>query len=105
MKYASFSTFLLAIYVYNFYNSYFTFYRKGYAVAAAGGAALGGGRGGAAGQSNMMMILKKEGDESAPKSPWVPDSVTGYYRPENQENQIDAVELRRMLLKSNIRGH
>ncbi|XP_016492876.1 protein SENESCENCE-ASSOCIATED GENE 21, mitochondrial-like [Nicotiana tabacum] len=79
--------------------------RKGYAVAAAGGAALGGGRGGAAGQSNMMMILKKEGDESAPKSPWVPDSVTGYYRPENQENQIDAVELRRMLLKSNIRGH
>ncbi|KAJ8526652.1 hypothetical protein K7X08_029129 [Anisodus acutangulus] len=72
--------------------------RKGYAVATREG----GGRGGG-GLSTIMM--KKLKEESAPKSPWVPDPVTGYYRPENQANQIDAVELRRMVLKSKFRGH
>ncbi|XP_009793725.1 late embryogenis abundant protein 2-like [Nicotiana tabacum] len=70
--------------------------RKGYAVAE-----VAGGRGGVA-QSNMMIMMKKGGEESAP---WVPDPVTGYYRPENQANQIDAVELRRMLLNNSTRGH
>ncbi|XP_055819382.1 protein SENESCENCE-ASSOCIATED GENE 21, mitochondrial-like [Solanum dulcamara] len=74
--------------------------RKGYAVAASGG----GRRGGEL--SNVMMKQLKGGDEeSVPKSPWVPDPVTGYYRPENQADQIDAVELRRMLLKSNFKRH
>ncbi|KAK4728064.1 hypothetical protein R3W88_021068 [Solanum pinnatisectum] len=73
----------------------------GYAVTASGG-----GRRGSE-LSNMMMMRSKGGDEdqSPPKSPWVPHPVTGYYRPENQADKIDAVELRQMLLKSKFRGH
>ncbi|KAH0645510.1 hypothetical protein KY290_034300 [Solanum tuberosum] len=80
----------------------FAYCRKGYAVAASGG-----GRRGSE-LSNMMMMMKLKGgdeDQSPPKSPWVPHPVTGYYRPENQADQIDAVELRSMLLKSKFRGH
>ncbi|KAH0642711.1 hypothetical protein KY289_033685 [Solanum tuberosum] len=73
----------------------FAYCRKGYAVAASGGGSE---------LSNMTMMMKlKGGDED--QSPWVPHPVTGYYRPENQADQIDAVELRRMLLKSKFRGH
>ncbi|MCL7040292.1 hypothetical protein MKW94_018010 [Papaver nudicaule] len=32
-------------------------------------------------------------------SSWVPDPVTGYYRPENHADEIDVAELREMLLK------
>ncbi|KAI3853833.1 hypothetical protein MKW92_047438 [Papaver armeniacum] len=32
-------------------------------------------------------------------SPWVPDPVTGYYRPESHADEIDVAELREMLLK------
>ncbi|RZC53065.1 hypothetical protein C5167_011919 [Papaver somniferum] len=32
-------------------------------------------------------------------SPWVPDPVTGYYRPESHADEIDVTELREMLLK------
>ncbi|KAM3397458.1 late embryogenis abundant protein 41 [Capsicum galapagoense] len=79
--------------------------RKGYAVATKGG---GRGRGGL---NNMMMNKKliKGGDDVvvqlAPNSAWVPDPVTDYYRPENQADQIDAVELRQMLLKTKFTGH
>ncbi|KAG5592202.1 hypothetical protein H5410_042716 [Solanum commersonii] len=73
--------------------------RKGYAVAVSGG-----GRRGSELSNMMMMVMKlKGGDED--QSPWVPHPVTGYYRPENQADQIDAVELRRMLLKSKFRVH
>ncbi|XP_060207941.1 protein SENESCENCE-ASSOCIATED GENE 21, mitochondrial-like isoform X1 [Lycium barbarum] len=73
--------------------------RKGYAVAATESKGIRED----GGVSNMMMNNLKE--ESAPKSPWIPDPVTGYYRPENQANQIDAVELRQMLLKSKFTRH
>lgn len=33
------------------------------------------------------------------KTSWVPDPVTGYYRPETHAKEIDAAELRNMLLK------
>lgn len=33
------------------------------------------------------------------KTSWVPDPVTGYYRPESHAKEIDAAELRNMLLK------
>ncbi|KAJ3696393.1 hypothetical protein LUZ61_000098 [Rhynchospora tenuis] len=31
--------------------------------------------------------------------PWVPDPVTGYYRPSNRVVEVDAAELRAMLLR------
>ncbi|KAJ1692106.1 hypothetical protein LUZ63_008804 [Rhynchospora breviuscula] len=31
--------------------------------------------------------------------PWVPDPVTGYYRPSNRVVDVDAAELRAMLLR------
>ncbi|KAF6173567.1 hypothetical protein GIB67_022926 [Kingdonia uniflora] len=33
------------------------------------------------------------------RSPWVPDPVTGYYRPENRAGEINVAELRELLLK------
>lgn len=53
-------------------------------------------RGGSgAGRSNMNMMRKKGGEESSSKTTsWVPDPVTGYYRPETHANEIDAAELR-----------
>ncbi|RFS88938.1 hypothetical protein CH426_25945, partial [Klebsiella aerogenes] len=48
------------------------------------------------GGSNVM--LQRCGEESEATS-WGPDPVTGYYRPEGQANEIDAAELRKMLLK------
>lgn len=70
-------------------------------------AASGGGTRGGSELSNMMMMKLKGGDEdqSPPKSPWVPHPVTGYYRPENQADMIDPVELRQMLLKNKFKGH
>ncbi|KAK2965178.1 hypothetical protein RJ640_019933 [Escallonia rubra] len=67
---------------------------RGYATASQG-VASGSGRVGA--RSGMM--LKKGGEEAPKNSPWVPDPVTGYYRPENQAKELDAAELRELLLK------
>ncbi|XP_008789853.1 late embryogenesis abundant protein Lea5-like [Phoenix dactylifera] len=36
---------------------------------------------------------------AAPSSSWVPDPVTGYYRPANRAAETDPAELRAMLLK------
>ncbi|KAI3842963.1 hypothetical protein MKW92_023911 [Papaver armeniacum] len=38
-------------------------------------------------------------------SPWVPDAVTGYYRPENHANDIDVAELRDTLLNQKKTNH
>ncbi|CAK9175341.1 unnamed protein product [Ilex paraguariensis] len=75
--------------------------RRGYAAASQGGVSSSAVRGGA--RSNVM--LKKGGEESTKTSSWVPDPITGYYRPENKAKEIDAVELRAMLLKHKIRQH
>ncbi|MBA0870307.1 hypothetical protein Goshw_010686 [Gossypium schwendimanii] len=37
-------------------------------------------------------------------SAWAPDPVTGYYRPENCGAEIDAAELREMLLNHRVRS-
>ncbi|XP_052203011.1 late embryogenis abundant protein 2-like [Diospyros lotus] len=72
--------------------------RRGYAAASQGV-----GLGSAAGAA----MANKAGEDVAAKSrgAWVPDPVTGYYKPENQANQIDVAELREMLLKRNVRRH
>ncbi|XP_038978568.1 late embryogenesis abundant protein Lea5-like [Phoenix dactylifera] len=44
--------------------------------------------------------MKRDGGlESAASSSWVPDPVTGFYRPANRAAEIDPAELRAMLLK------
>ncbi|XP_009594113.1 protein SENESCENCE-ASSOCIATED GENE 21, mitochondrial-like [Nicotiana tabacum] len=74
--------------------------RRGYA-AGSQGVVSGGAKGGVP-RSNMMM--NKSGEESV-KTSWVPDPVTGYYRPEGVANEIDAAELRKMLLKHKPRNN
>ncbi|XP_076890184.1 protein SENESCENCE-ASSOCIATED GENE 21, mitochondrial-like [Bidens hawaiensis] len=68
--------------------------RRGYATATQGIVS-----GSAKGSGVAMMMKKKASEESKKSTPWVPDPVTGYYRPEGQTNEIDAAELREMLLK------
>ncbi|XP_059294754.1 protein SENESCENCE-ASSOCIATED GENE 21, mitochondrial-like [Lycium ferocissimum] len=72
--------------------------RRGYA-AASQGVVSGGAKGG------MPRMMQKSGEESSVKTSWVPDPVTGYYRPEGQANEIDAAELRKMLLKHKSRNN
>ncbi|KAI3819228.1 hypothetical protein L1987_13053 [Smallanthus sonchifolius] len=55
--------------------------RRGYAVISTGNVS------GAA-------MMKKGGEESKVSNPWVPDPVTGYYKPEDQTKQVDAADLR-----------
>ncbi len=72
-------------------------YRRGYAAASQGGASnVARGTGG---RSGAMM---KKGEEIVRSNEvsWVPDPVTGVYRPENGANEIDVAELRASLLKN-----
>lgn len=39
---------------------------------------------------------------SAEKTPWVPDPVTGYYRPAGGAKEVDAAELRARLLTQRV---
>ncbi|MFS8014275.1 putative Late embryogenesis abundant protein, LEA_3 subgroup [Helianthus anomalus] len=48
-------------------------------------------------------MMAKTSEESKKSTPWVPDPITGYYKPEGQTNEIDAAELREMLLKQKNR--
>lgn len=76
--------------------------RRGYAAASQGVVASGARGGGA--RSGAM--ARKQGEEKVGStSAWVPDPVTGYYRPENHADEIDVAELRNMLLKHRIRQH
>ncbi|KAJ8749643.1 hypothetical protein K2173_026292 [Erythroxylum novogranatense] len=56
------------------------------------------GRGFAVSAAPNTAMLKKTGEETT-KVSWVPDPRTGCYRPENVAEEIDAAELRAMLLK------
>ena len=67
--------------------------RRGFAAATQGGAT----RGVSVGAPNVML---KKGSEEPAKISWVPDPVTGYYRPENQAKEIGAAELREMLVNN-----
>ncbi|KAA8549148.1 hypothetical protein F0562_000832 [Nyssa sinensis] len=74
--------------------------RRGYAAASQGVVSAtvrgGGARSG---------VMAKKGGEESTKTSWVPDPVTGYYRPENKANEIDVAELREMLLKNKTNRH
>ncbi|KAL6978384.1 hypothetical protein U1Q18_020052 [Sarracenia purpurea var. burkii] len=79
--------------------------RRGYAAAAPSQGGVSVSVGGGAGAARGSVLGKKGGKESTKTSAWVPDPVTGYYRPENRADEIDVVELREMHLKNNIRRH
>ncbi|GMI74013.1 senescence-associated gene 21, Arabidopsis thaliana late embryogenensis abundant like 5 [Hibiscus trionum] len=67
--------------------------RRGYA-AARGAVPRGAARNGA--------VVKQAREEiAAEKVAWVPDPITGCYRPKNCVNEIDVAELRALLLKKN----
>jgi hypothetical protein len=75
----------------------FCMYRRGYAAASQGIAASV-----ARGGSGSRMV-KKPGEEpvgSTEKVAWVPDPVTGYYRPETRVAEIDVADLRAALLNN-----
>ncbi|RWW86120.1 hypothetical protein BHE74_00005127 [Ensete ventricosum] len=74
--------------------------RRGYAAAAAAAAAPGVRR-----SVEQKTAARKVVDSSstaasssASSNSWVPDPVTGYYRPGNLRAQVDAAELREMNL-------
>ncbi|KAI3732473.1 hypothetical protein L1987_63678 [Smallanthus sonchifolius] len=64
--------------------------RRGYAVISTGNVS------GAA-------MMKKGSEDSKVSNPWVPDPVTGYYKPEDQTKQVDAADLRDLFLKQKNR--
>jgi fatty acid/phospholipid biosynthesis enzyme len=69
---------------------------RGFSADASQGAAVPKARSGA------DAMVKKTGEEvgkSTEKTSWVPDPRTGFYRPENVAQEIDAAELRATLLK------
>ncbi|KAL4383582.1 hypothetical protein GQ457_15G021570 [Hibiscus cannabinus] len=69
--------------------------RRGYASASQGivSSGLRGGAGRSAAGETACGAKEKVS--------WVPDPVTGCYRPENSAKEIDVAELRAMLLKKN----
>ncbi|KAI9181729.1 hypothetical protein LWI28_017975 [Acer negundo] len=69
--------------------------RRGYAAAAAAS------QGVLSRGSGMVKKTVEEIAGSTEKVAWVPDPVTGYYRPENLANEIDVADLRATLLKNN----
>ncbi|CAH1434137.1 unnamed protein product [Lactuca virosa] len=71
--------------------------RRGYASASQGGVSE------AAVRGSVVTMMKKGGEDSTKSTAWVPDPVTGYYKPEGHGNQIDAAELRELLLKQKTR--
>ncbi|KAJ6729438.1 LATE EMBRYOGENIS ABUNDANT PROTEIN 2-RELATED [Salix viminalis] len=71
---------------------------RGFSAVASQGAAVSTARSGGA------AVMKKTGEEvskATEKISWVPDPRTGFYRPENVSQEIDAAELRAALLKKN----
>ncbi|CAK7348326.1 unnamed protein product [Dovyalis caffra] len=69
---------------------------RGFSAVASQGAAVSKAR------SSAASMVKKTGEEvgkSTEKTSWVPDPRTGFYRPENVIEEIDAAELRASLLK------
>ncbi|KAB1202314.1 Indole-3-acetic acid-induced protein ARG2 [Morella rubra] len=72
--------------------------RRGYAASTQGKTATAARGGGSAAR-----MLKKPGDKvggAIEKDAWVPDPVTGCYKPENRGEEIDVADLRAILLNN-----
>ncbi|XWS08582.1 hypothetical protein CRYUN_Cryun40dG0014600 [Craigia yunnanensis] len=86
--------------------------RRRYSAAPQGAVTAIFGRGGSTSRPGMVgkveqmgVNVMKEELGAGVSSVWGPDPVTGYYRPENCAAEIDAAELREMLLNHKIRPH
>ncbi|GAB4841119.1 hypothetical protein Ancab_021862 [Ancistrocladus abbreviatus] len=73
--------------------------KRAYAVVASQGVLSNVPRGGDSGRMKMGKAAQEEMGRSAECS-WVPDPITGYYRPANRRDEIDVAELRAMFLKN-----
>ncbi|KAE8672237.1 Indole-3-acetic acid-induced protein ARG2 [Hibiscus syriacus] len=73
--------------------------RRGYAAASQG--TVSSGIRGGTGRSAAAAVKEEMAGGTKEKVSWVPDPVTGCYRPENSAKEIDVAELRAMLLKKN----
>ena len=85
--------------------SFISVSRRGFSAASHGTVPAGS----AAGGSRAAMMRKMEESPSMMEkygatSAWAPDPVTGYYRPSNCAAQMDAADLRAMLLSRNVRS-
>ncbi|PIA61331.1 hypothetical protein AQUCO_00300701v1 [Aquilegia coerulea] len=72
--------------------------RRGFSAVATqgGGAAVR-----ATGSTSSRMVKQTDVERTMVKEEsWVPDPVTGYYRPENRGDEVDVAELREMLLNN-----
>ncbi|RCV23618.1 hypothetical protein SEVIR_5G020000v4 [Setaria viridis] len=76
--------------------------RRGYSVAAA--VVKGPGRKAVEKVAKRVMGKKEVNTTAASpeNTPWVPDPVTGYYRPAGGTMEVDAAELRAMLLPQRV---
>ena len=70
--------------------------RRGYSAASQSQGAVSN-----SGKVNMML---KKGTEKPSETAWVPDPVTGFYRPETQVKELDPVEMRKMLIRNKNRA-
>ncbi|MGD7533520.1 hypothetical protein ACQCP8_25835, partial [Ralstonia pseudosolanacearum] len=70
--------------------------RRGFAAASQGGVS-------SSLRAGAPSVMLKKGSEEPTEISWVPDPKTGYYRPENHAKEIDAAELREMLVKNKTR--
>ncbi|KAL8513415.1 hypothetical protein ACS0TY_012760 [Phlomoides rotata] len=68
--------------------------RRGYAAAASQGSVS---------RIGAPNVLLKKGSEDSTKISWVPDPVTGFYRPENQVKENAAAELQAQLIRNKAR--
>ncbi|XP_047329656.1 protein SENESCENCE-ASSOCIATED GENE 21, mitochondrial [Impatiens glandulifera] len=73
--------------------------RRGYSAASSQAPAVTG----SVRSGGINLIPTKGSEESLIKSPWVPDPKTGFYRPENHPEEMDAAVLREMVLKNSAR--
>ncbi|KAL8522764.1 hypothetical protein ACS0TY_012924 [Phlomoides rotata] len=67
---------------------------RGYAAAASRGSVS---------RIGAPNVLLKKGSEDSTKISWVPDPITGFYRPENQVKENAAAELRGQLIRNKAR--
>ena len=85
---------------------YVSISRRGYSGAPPAAVTASFGRPGAMGKVERGDAMKESSSSEtrAYSSAWAPDPVTGYYRPENCGAEIDAAELREMLLNHRVRS-
>ncbi|KAA8548925.1 hypothetical protein F0562_000609 [Nyssa sinensis] len=60
---------------------------------------------GAVSGSRTDMVGKREETAVIKEKSWAPDPVTGYYKPKDRAAEIDAAELREMVLNPKVKPH